>query len=158
MTLDRGVRGGVRRDEVCQSLLGTLPQHARLPIPGLLMAVLSVGQLPQLSAGFGIGDDLKRSLERLPGLISQGPGLARQDFLHHLEDGLVTLQGLLLSRVVQGQATLGCFTRAGTLHPRAAPGIGLSTCADTRQPRARAPTYSTRRQPSGGEDGRGFRR
>src|SRR5215217_5259147 len=69
MTLDRKPRETLRRNEVCQLLLGPLPKHTRLPVLSLLVAVLPVGQLPQLSSGFGIGDDLQRSLERLPGSI-----------------------------------------------------------------------------------------
>ena len=43
--------------EVIELSLGALPVHARLPLPGLLMAVLPVGQLPKPPASFGIGDD-----------------------------------------------------------------------------------------------------
>src|SRR5215216_2269701 len=47
----------IRPKEVLELLLGALPVHTRLPLPSLLMAVLSVGQLPQLLASFGIGDN-----------------------------------------------------------------------------------------------------
>src|SRR5215218_8071522 len=47
----------IRPKEVLELLLGALEVHTRLPLPSLLMAVLPVGQLPQLLAGFGIGDN-----------------------------------------------------------------------------------------------------
>jgi hypothetical protein len=59
----------MRGNEVHQAFLGTVPVYARLPVPSSLIAMLSIGQLPQLSASYGIGDDLQRFLERLPGLI-----------------------------------------------------------------------------------------
>src|SRR5918993_2220105 len=58
-------REGLRGNEVRKAFLGALPEHARLPVPSLLIAVLPVGKLPQLSASFGIGDDLQSSLEGL---------------------------------------------------------------------------------------------
>src|SRR5215207_2814159 len=122
-------REGIRGDEAHQSFLGALPEHTRLPGPSLLMAVLPVGQLPQLSASLGIGDDPKRSLERLPGSIGQGLRLARQDFLRHLRDGLVSLQSLLLPSVVHAPS-LGRALRSGSLRARAALGyrtFGLRT-------------------------------
>ena len=47
-------REGLRSILVHKSLLGALPKHARLPVPGLLVAMLAVCQLPKLSACFGI--------------------------------------------------------------------------------------------------------
>src|SRR5918995_333869 len=62
-------REGIRGNEVRKAFLGAIPEHARLPVPSPLIAVLPVSQLPQLSASFGIGDDLQRSLERLADAI-----------------------------------------------------------------------------------------
>jgi hypothetical protein len=39
---------------VHQAFLGTLPKQAHLPGLGLLMAMLAGGQIPKLSASFGI--------------------------------------------------------------------------------------------------------
>src|SRR5215213_10820245 len=44
-------------NEVIELTLGALPVHARLPLPGLPMAVLPVGQLPKPLASFRIADD-----------------------------------------------------------------------------------------------------
>jgi hypothetical protein len=47
----------IRPKEVPELLLGALKAHARQPLPSLLMAMLPIGQLPQLLAGFGTGDN-----------------------------------------------------------------------------------------------------
>jgi hypothetical protein len=39
---------------VHQSFLGAIPEYIHLPLGGLLMAMLTVCQIPKLSAGFGI--------------------------------------------------------------------------------------------------------
>jgi hypothetical protein len=44
----RKAREDIRPKEVIELSLGALPVHTRLPLPGLLMAMLPVGQLPQL--------------------------------------------------------------------------------------------------------------
>ena len=69
---------------------------ASLPVGRLLVAVLVVCQLPKLAARIRIGDGLQRALEGLPRLSDQGLGLARQDFLCHLQDGLILPQVALL--------------------------------------------------------------
>src|SRR5918998_5341618 len=45
--------GVVRRTEVHQSALGALLEQAHLPVLSLLMAMLTVGQVPKLLAGLG---------------------------------------------------------------------------------------------------------
>src|SRR5215217_4170324 len=57
MACTRRARVDIRPKEAMELSLGALPVHARLPLPGLLMAMLPVGQLPKLLASFGIGDD-----------------------------------------------------------------------------------------------------
>jgi hypothetical protein len=48
-------REDLRANEVHQSLLGPIPKYTRLPVAGLLMAILTVCQILKLSASFGIG-------------------------------------------------------------------------------------------------------
>jgi hypothetical protein len=43
---------------VHHSFFGAIPKYARLPLLGLLMAMLTLCQIPKLSAGFGMGYDL----------------------------------------------------------------------------------------------------
>src|SRR5215217_4316770 len=57
MAFIRKTREDIRPKEVHQLFLGALEAHPRLPLPTLLMAVLPVGQHPQLLASFGIGDN-----------------------------------------------------------------------------------------------------
>jgi hypothetical protein len=47
-------RESLRADEVHHAFLGPPPKHTPLPMLGLLMAMLTVCQIPKLSAGFGI--------------------------------------------------------------------------------------------------------
>jgi hypothetical protein len=58
--------------------------------------MLAVRQLPELPTGMGLGYDLQRVLEGLPGSVDQGPRLATQDFLSHLLHRLFGSHGLLL--------------------------------------------------------------
>lgn len=55
MAFTRKARENIRPKEVLELLVSTLPPHTSLPLPSLLMAVLPVGQLPQLLASFGLG-------------------------------------------------------------------------------------------------------
>src|SRR5215203_410648 len=57
MAFTRKARDDIRPKEVIELLYGALEVHPRLPLPSLLMAVLPVGQLPKLSAGFGLGNN-----------------------------------------------------------------------------------------------------
>src|SRR5215208_4283492 len=52
--LGHKTRESLRGKEVHQSLLGPIPKHTRLPALGFLMAILTVCQVPKLSACFGI--------------------------------------------------------------------------------------------------------
>src|SRR5215217_8377969 len=92
----RKAREGIGRKEAHKAFLGALPEHARLPLPSLLVAVLTVGQLPQLPASFGIGDDPQRPLKGLVGPLGKSIRLACQDRLHHLVDALIPVQSYLL--------------------------------------------------------------
>jgi hypothetical protein len=47
-------REGLRANLVLQAFLGPIPKHARLPVAGLLMAMLTVCQIPKLSTGLGV--------------------------------------------------------------------------------------------------------
>src|SRR5215212_4417004 len=69
LAFTRQAREDIRPKEVHELLLGALKAHARLPLPSLLMAVLTVAQLPQLLSSFGIGYNLKGALKRLPGSL-----------------------------------------------------------------------------------------
>src|SRR5215207_9876988 len=91
----RKAREGVRRNEVHQSLLGALPEHAHLPILSLLLVMLTVCQLPKLLASLGAGDGLKGALEEFSGLGDHGLRLALKDFLSHLVHRLFGSHGLL---------------------------------------------------------------
>jgi hypothetical protein len=48
-------RESLRANVVHKSLLSPIPKHSGLPLLGPLMAMLADCQIPQLSAGFGIG-------------------------------------------------------------------------------------------------------
>ena len=50
-------REDIRPKKVIELLLGALEAHPRLPLPSLLMAELSAGQLPKLLASFRLGDN-----------------------------------------------------------------------------------------------------
>src|SRR5215218_2848854 len=93
----RKAREGVRRrrNEVHQSLLGALPEHAHLPILSLLLVMLTVCQLPKLLASLGAGDGLKGALEEFSGLGDHGLRLALKDFLSHLVHRLFGSHALL---------------------------------------------------------------
>src|SRR5215216_3059471 len=91
----RKAREGVRPNEVHQSVLGALPEHAHLPILSLLLAMLTVCQLPKLLASLGAGDGLKRALEEFSGLGDHDLRLALKDFLSHLVHRLFGSHGLL---------------------------------------------------------------
>ena len=47
-------RESLRADAVHKPLLGAIPKYTSLPLPGFLVAMLTVCQHPKLSAGFGI--------------------------------------------------------------------------------------------------------
>src|SRR5215212_6859426 len=66
LAFTRKAREDIRPKEVHELLLGALKAHPCLPLPSLLMAVLSACQLPQLLTSFGIGDNPQRALKRLP--------------------------------------------------------------------------------------------
>src|SRR5215213_3359304 len=51
-------RESLRGKEVHHSFFGAIPKYTRLPLRGLLMAMLTACQIPKLSAGFGMGYDL----------------------------------------------------------------------------------------------------
>jgi hypothetical protein len=57
MAFTRKARAHIRAKKVIELSLGAFPVHPRQPLPSLLMAVLPVGQLPQLLAGFGTADN-----------------------------------------------------------------------------------------------------
>ena len=46
----------LRAKVVHKPFFGTLPKHASLPGPGVLVAMLAVCQIPKLPTGFCIGD------------------------------------------------------------------------------------------------------
>src|SRR5215218_6579965 len=50
----QSARERFRANVVHQSLLGPIPKYTRLPVLSLLMAILTLCQIPKLSAGFGI--------------------------------------------------------------------------------------------------------
>src|SRR5215207_10793443 len=54
VALGHKARERFRADVVHQSLLGPIPKYAPLPLLGLLLAMLTVCQIPKLSASFGI--------------------------------------------------------------------------------------------------------
>src|SRR5687768_17821897 len=54
VALGHKARESLRGKEVHHSLLGPIPKHTPVPLLGLLMAMLTVCQIPKLSAGFGI--------------------------------------------------------------------------------------------------------
>src|SRR5687768_8885092 len=54
VALGHKARECLRCKEVHQSFLGPIPKYTPLPMPGLLMAMLAVCQIPKLSACFGI--------------------------------------------------------------------------------------------------------
>ena len=56
--LCRKAQEGLRANEVHPSFLGAVPKHTHLPVLGLLMAVLTVCQVPKLSACLGTRDGL----------------------------------------------------------------------------------------------------
>src|ERR671910_3412770 len=77
-------RESFRANLVHQAFLSPLPKYARLPLLGLLMAMLALCQIPKLSAGFGIDYHLAGIFEGVPAPLGQGPHLARKRFLGHL--------------------------------------------------------------------------
>src|SRR5215212_1300470 len=54
VALGHKARESLRAKEVHHSFFGAIPKYGRLPLLGLLMAMLTVCQIPKLSAGFGI--------------------------------------------------------------------------------------------------------
>src|SRR5215208_2141591 len=54
VALGHKARKSLRADVVHQSLLGPIPKHTPLPVLGLLMAILTLCQIPKLSACFCI--------------------------------------------------------------------------------------------------------
>ena len=54
VALGHKARESFRAKVVHQSLLGPIPKHTPLPLLGLLMAMLTVCQIPKLPACFGI--------------------------------------------------------------------------------------------------------
>jgi hypothetical protein len=95
---------------VHKSFLSPLPKYARLPLLGLLMAMLALCQIPKLSAGWGIDYRLAGIFQGVPASLGQGPHLARKDFLGHLRDGLILLHALSSYRLaisVKGLLFLG---------------------------------------------------
>src|SRR5215208_8241188 len=89
-------REDLRANLVHKSFLSPLPKHARLPPPGLLMAMLAGCQITELSAGLGGGYGPACILQGLPAPMGQGLRLAVEDFLCHLRDGLILFHTILL--------------------------------------------------------------
>src|SRR5215204_1951061 len=54
VALGHKARESLQGKEVHKSLLGPIPKYTRLPVLGLLMAILTVCQIPKLAACFGI--------------------------------------------------------------------------------------------------------
>jgi hypothetical protein len=77
-----------------KSLLSPLPKYARLPLLGLLMAMLALCQIPKLSAGLGIDYRLAGIFKGVSAPLGQGPHLAHKGFLGHLRDCLILLHAL----------------------------------------------------------------
>src|SRR5215212_508985 len=91
-------RERLRAKVVHRSLLGAPQKHPRLPVLGLLVAMLTVCQTLKLSACFGIRDGLVCIFKGAPAPMRQGLRLAHEDFLCHLRDALILLHAVLLPK------------------------------------------------------------
>jgi len=69
---------------VYKSFLSPLPKYARLPLLGLLKAMLALCQIPKLSAGLGIDYRLASNFQGVPATVGQSFSLAHKGFLGHL--------------------------------------------------------------------------
>ena len=70
-------------------LPGSLPRHTHLPLFYAFVAVGAVPEFPQLLARLGVKDRLHRLFDGLPAPIGSGLGLAHQNLVGHLGDGLI---------------------------------------------------------------------
>src|SRR5215210_9002328 len=77
------------------SAFGAILEQAQLPMLSLLIAMLTVCQVPKLLTSLGAGDTLKRALEGLSSCLGEHRlRLAPQDFLGHLGYRLFGSHGL----------------------------------------------------------------
>src|SRR5215217_4389776 len=73
------------------ALLCTPPGQGSLPLGSLLLVVWAIGQLFKLPRCLGLQGGRHRPLQGLAGVVSQALGLALEDFVDHLRDGLLRM-------------------------------------------------------------------
>jgi hypothetical protein len=98
VALGHQARENLRTDAVHKSFLDAPPKHARLPGPSLLVTMLAVCEVPELPTGFGLRDGFFGVFQGAAVPAGKGIGLAHEDLLCHLGNGLISLHALLLTK------------------------------------------------------------
>ena len=106
----RGVLRGLL--EMTAEIFRPLPRHA---YPALFYAFFTVGNVPELCAGFGVKYGLQRFFDGLTTPVRPDLRLAHQDLVGHLLDAAIVAHGTLLflaETLTQGEDNPARFLRA----------------------------------------------